>query len=420
MVNLEKKALKAILVILQESNETEQQTELRFGELTSLCNTLGLDIVFDFCIKLRNKNSSTLIGSGNLQALKEFCVNTESDVAVFDSDIGPTIQRNLEEALDIPVIDRQRVILDIFAQRARTKEAKLQVELARLQYKLPRLTNAWDNLNRQKGGVKGTRGGGEKQLELDKRVIKQRIVQLKKEIIKVGKERDLQRQSRLNNSRVNIGVVGYTNSGKSSLVNLLTKSDILEENKLFATLDTTSRKMKLGQGIEVVLSDTVGFVSNLPHNLVDSFRSTLEEANYSNILLLVVDASHPDAAGCYNTTVNVLDSLGFNTAKRIVVINKMDLIEDNSSLFIPVPDVIEISVKENKGIEKLKERIEEEVKNLMVKKTYAFPSYKEDFLYYIKQNGFIEKIIEKEEDYEIKCLIFPEAVGKLKEFEINE
>ncbi|MDC7223125.1 MAG: GTPase HflX, partial [Spirochaetales bacterium] len=279
---------------------------------------------------------------------------------VFDTDLNPTQQRNLERHFNLCIIDRQEVILDIFADRASTREATLQVALARMEYSLPRLTRAWTHLSRQRGGAKGTRGKGETQLETDRRMVQNRISKLRKELEKVKQTRHLQRKKRAERPVPSIAIVGYTNAGKSSLLNGITGADVLVEDKLFATLDPTSRRLKMAGGREVILTDTVGFVRKLPHNLVDAFHSTLEEAVLADIILHVVDGSSREFKSHIETTRDVLDELGASSVPRLLVFNKMDLPEaqeNRRELELVYPEALFMSVHGQLGLEELEQEL---------------------------------------------------------------
>ncbi|NCC66239.1 MAG: GTPase HflX, partial [Spirochaetia bacterium] len=301
---------KALLLIILEPQDTEQTFLRKSQELQALVDTMDVESSLTERIMIRQIHSSTLIGSGKVQNIKQLIDENPVDLIIFDTGINPRVQRNLEKELEVCVIDRDEVILQIFADRAATKEAVLQVELARLEYSLPRLTRKWTDLSQQRGGVKGSRGAGETQLELDRRQIQDRIIALKAQLKKVAQQRDIQRSQRLEGKLPTGAIVGYTNSGKSSLLNALSSAGVLVEDKLFATLDPTTRMVKLPGGEEILLSDTVGFVSDLPHHLVQAFKSTLEEAKYADFLIIVCDASHPDMIAQYTTTVQVLEDLG--------------------------------------------------------------------------------------------------------------
>ncbi|MEA5032813.1 MAG: GTPase HflX, partial [Sphaerochaeta sp.] len=290
LIQIDQLQTKAFVVVIRPQGEEIRRSQARLEELLSLVQTMGAEIVSSLVIPLRETNAATLIGSGKVAELDALAKEAGADCIIFDRDLPPRVQRNLEQTMDIAVIDRQEVILQIFSDRAATKEAVLQVALARQEYSLPRLTRKWTHLSRQRGGTKGTRGEGETQLEIDRRIVLNKITVLKDELKKVEAQRAIQRKSRSNGTLPTAAIVGYTNAGKSSLLNLLSKSDVLVENKLFATLDPTTRKVALPRGGDMLISDTVGFVSDLPHQLVDAFKSTLEEARYDDFIIHVVDA----------------------------------------------------------------------------------------------------------------------------------
>jgi GTP-binding protein HflX len=310
--------------------------------------------------------------------------------------LSPRVQRNLEKAWETLVIDREEVILRIFASRARTKEAKLQVELAKLQYQRPRLRRMWAGLNRQRGGFYGTKGEGETQLELDQRIIDDKIVQLKKDLEKVSKERELQRQSRMRSPIPRCAIVGYTNSGKSSLLNLLSPdAGVLVEDKLFATLDPTTRMVKLPGGEEMLLTDTVGFVSNLPTNLVQAFKSTLEEAKYADFLIIVSDASHPDMLSCWDTTKTVLEELGCGEKPAIVFVNKMDKQFDEvavARMKSSAPIVVCGSVTHGTNIDLLEDAVVAMIHRLSPVLNLVIPENRYDLIAQIRREGQIVTI----------------------------
>ncbi|RQW03898.1 MAG: GTPase HflX, partial [Calditrichaeota bacterium] len=304
------KCERAFLVGINEQQEELADSNYHLEELHNLVDTMGIEPVSSIMVKLREKNSRYLIGKGKMEEIGEMAEECRADLIIFDCQLSPSQQRNLEQYYNIAVIDRQEVIIDIFADRASTKEAVLQVALARMKYSLPRLTRAWTHLSKQKGGVRGTRGKGETQLESDRRLVMNRITTLKKELEKVKKNRDVQRKKRLERPVPSISIVGYTNAGKSSLLNLLSDADVLTEDKLFATLDPTTRKIKLEGGREIILTDTVGFIRKLPHDLVDAFKSTLEEAVHADIILHVVDVSNHEYEDHIKVTEEVLADLG--------------------------------------------------------------------------------------------------------------
>ena len=409
----------ALLLVLTEPQESTQESNRRGEELKALVDTMGSDTLRVEQISLRQTNSATLIGSGKVEVVKALIDELGVNLVIFDRQINPRVQRNLEKIWEITVIDRDEVILQIFADRAATKEAVLQVELARLESPLPRLTRRWTSLGRQQGGVKGTRGEGEKQLELDRRQVQDRIVALKAQLEKVVQQRSIQRSARIEGSIPTGAIVGYTNSGKSSLLNALTNAGVLVEDKLFATLDPTTRQVKLPGGEEILLSDTVGFVSDLPHTLVDAFKSTLEEAKYADFLIIVCDASHPDMLANYATTIEVLEELGCTDKPAIVLANKMDLVQDGFSvsrlrtLYNPV---IETSIKTGEGIEDLLKQMGETLHELCPTTVYVLPNSRHDLVAHIHRFGQVESIDYTEDGIVVKTRIQNRFQGPLHPF----
>lgn len=351
---------------LQEKN-AEALKEIEEKELKSLVETIFLKPLSSLRFRIAKENPATLVGSGQLEKIAQAIEEEGADLVVFNSAVSPRIQRNLEAALNTCVIDRSEVIIQIFADRAQTREAVLQSELARLEYSMPRLTRRWTSLAQQRGGAKGTRGAsrgaGEKKLELDRRRLKTEIAKLKKEVERVRLQRSEQRKTRLNGDKKIGAIVGYTNAGKSSLLKKLSGAEVFTEDKLFATLDAETRKVFLqtsDKNIQILLTDTVGFVSNLPHQLIDAFRSTLEEAALADFLIIVCDAAHPAMPECLEVTKKVLNELSCSDKPSIIAINKMDEVFDEAQLLSlkeRYPDAVEISVKTGQGLESLKEKI---------------------------------------------------------------
>lgn len=311
---------KAILVAVCATGATMERTEEYLNELAFLLETAGGVPVRKIIQRLERPDTRTYIGSGKLQEVKEYKEALDADFLVFDDELSPAQLRNLEKEFNCRILDRTTLILDIFAKRARTSIAKTQVELAQLQYMLPRLTRLWTHLERQRGGI-GMRGPGETQIETDRRLITEKISLLKQRLASIDKQKTLQRKNR--EALVRVALVGYTNVGKSTLMNLLSKSDVFAENKLFATLDTTVRKMVIGN-LPFLLTDTVGFIRKLPHGLVESFKSTLDEVSEADLLLHVVDISHPDYEEQIAAVQNTLQEIGATNKPTILVFNKID------------------------------------------------------------------------------------------------
>jgi GTP-binding protein HflX len=312
---------KAVLVGLVTRQQTEQQLFEYLDELEFLAETAGAATLKKFYQKVDHPDVATYVGKGKLEEIKQYVITHEIDLVIIDDDISPSQQRNIEEAVRVKIVDRPMLILDIFAQRAQTLQARTQVELAQNQYLLPRLKGMWQHLDRIKGGI-GMRGSGEKEIETDRRLIKDKISKLKAQLEKIDKQNQTQRKSR--GELIRVSLVGYTNVGKSTLMNLLSKSEVFAENKLFATLDTTTRKVVL-ENIPFLLSDTVGFIRKLPHHLVESFKSTLDEAREADILLHVVDISHAAHEDQIRVVNETLADIGVKEKKVVMIFNKIDL-----------------------------------------------------------------------------------------------
>ncbi len=311
---------KAVLVGITTPNETEEREREYLEELQFLVETAGGLTVKHFTQKMLRPERATFVGTGKLEEIKAFVKAEEIDIVVFDDELSPSQVRNIERELEVKILDRSNLILDIFAGRAQTSQAKTQVELAQLQYLLPRLTRMWTHLERQKGGI-GMRGPGETQIESDRRIILNKISLLKEKLKQIDKQNETQRKNRV--ELVRVALVGYTNVGKSTIMNMISKSDVFAENKLFATLDTTVRKVVI-ENLPFLLSDTVGFIRKLPHHLVECFKSTLDEVREADILVHVVDISHTNFEDQIRTVNETLKDLGAGDKQVVTVFNKID------------------------------------------------------------------------------------------------
>jgi GTPase len=319
-----KRVERAYLVGIQTHDMATGEAEELLNELQELVENLQITIVGRNLVNLRAPTPATLVGSGKAQEIVDAAKELNCDVIVFDEALTPAQQRNWEKLAGIAVIDRQEVILDVFADRAQTREAVIQVALARMEYSLPRLTRAWTHLSRQGGGKGGMGGEGETQLEQDRRLVNDRITRLKRELIDVRKQRGVQRHKRQRVPVPTCAIVGYTNAGKSSLLNTLTGAHVLAEDKLFATLDPTTRQLILRGNQKLLVTDTVGFIRRLPHGLVEAFKATLEEALVANFLIHVLDVTAPNLTAHHETTLSVLKELGAENKRILTVFNKVD------------------------------------------------------------------------------------------------
>lgn len=368
-----------VLVGLIAGRESRELVDEHLDELAFLATTANAINQRTFVQSLDRPDTRTFVGSGKLQEIKAYVEEHEIDMLIFDDELTPSQLRNIEREMpECKILDRPNLILDIFAQRARTAHAKTQVELAQYQYLLPRLTNMWTHLQKQKGGI-GMKGPGEKEIETDRRIIRDRIAHLKKELQSIDKQMATQRGNR--GALVRVALVGYTNAGKSTLMTLLSKSDVFAENKLFATLDTTVRKVVL-RNLPFLLSDTVGFIRKLPHQLIESFKSTLDETRESDLLLHVVDVSHPQFEDHIEVVESTLAEIGSDDKPTMIVFNKIDCIQVEP--FGPTREdqmagirerfernerkVIFISATERLGIDEMREVIFEAVKEIHVKR----------------------------------------------------
>lgn len=379
---------RAYLVGIQNPDEPGDAGAL-LSELRALTETLGLETVGEETVRVRDVSPRYYLGSGKAEEIAERARDAEADVLIFDEDLSPSQQRNWEKLTGASVTDRQGIILDIFAERANTREARLQVDLARMEYLLPRLTSAWSHLSRQRGGRRGTRGEGETQLEVDRRIVQQRIAAIKRDLKGVQGQRATSRRQRTELPMPNGSVVGYTNAGKSSLLRALTGSEVLVANKLFATLDPATRRLELEGGQEVLLTDTVGFIRRLPHGLVQAFRSTLEETLLASFLVHVVDASDPSAVEHARITREVLDEIGSGDKPTILVLNKVDAVDERELVVtrLSFPDAVTVSAVDGTGLDELRERIRDVVTTAYARIDVEIPHARSDLAALIHRTG---------------------------------
>ena len=401
---------KVVLLGVDVGDDTKESMK----ELAELVDTAGATVLDSIIQSRERMHPGTYIGKGKIEEVKDRVIELGATGVVCDDELTPAQLRNLEDLLDTKVMDRTMVILDIFAKRATTSEGKIQVELAQLKFSSARLVGLRSSLSRLGGGI-GTRGPGEKKLEMDRRLIHERISQLKAELKKVENHRDLIRKSRDENLAFNVAIVGYTNAGKSTLLNKLTDANILAEDKLFATLDPTTRKLKLGSGQEILVTDTVGFIRKLPHHLIEAFKSTLEEAKYANLLIHMVDASNEEASSQMLVVYDTLKSLDVVDKDIITVFNKTDLMEENMELprDFHADKVLKMSAKTGEGIEDLKKTIEDILQNQRVYLEHVFPYKDAGKIAIVRKFGEILSEEYIDEGISIKAYIPAEIFGKV-------
>ena len=412
---------RALLVGAYVDASQKAEAESLLEELEELVNTLGIPVVERQLVHHREPHARFLVGSGKAEEIAALIKERECDVLIFDNVLTPAQQRNFEELTGVTVADRQEIILDIFGARARTREARIQVDVARMEYSLPRLTRAWSHLGQQGGGI-GSKGEGESQLEQDKRKIRGQIDRLKRELEEVRRARATQRKDRKRAPVPNAAIVGYTNVGKSSLLRRLTGADVLVENKLFATLDTTTRKIALPNKQPLLLTDTVGFVRRLPHELVESFNATLEEAALSDFLIHVLDASQPRVQEFYDTTLSVLADLGADTKQMLVVFNKIDKVEDPAtlaSLRRVFPESVFISLHTGQGLEELVERISDFVSNGTLTVELRLPAARADLIARLHREGTVHQLTYEEDVAHVTATVPKRAMETLAPFVVE-
>lgn len=414
---------RALLVGVELPDDPKGMMVHLLEELQELVETLGIEVHRKEMVRVREPKPKLLVGSGKAEEILALAKEEQCDVIVFDNELSPAQQRNWEAESKLCVIDRQEVILDIFNDRAQTKEARLQVDLARAEYSLPRLKRAWTHLSRQRGGAATQRGEGEAQIELDQRMLRDRIAALKKELKGVVKHRSIQRKQRQKKPVPAAAIVGYTNAGKSSLINKLTQATVLSEDKLFATLDPTTRRLILPNDTTLLVTDTVGFVRRLPHRLVEAFKATLEEAILSDFLIHVIDASSDEAEVHKATTLSVLKELGADNKRIITVYNKVDLLDasQNSelSLLCAEQNTVAISAERGDGLEKLLTCMEGMLAGEIRPIELMVPHARYDVVSLFHQHGHVDEQKVEQEGVYISGTVLRRAESKFAEFEVG-
>ena len=414
----QKQVERALLIGVYKDPEQKEEFESLLAELDSLVDTLGIPVIDRLLVRVQEPNPRYFVGSGKAEEIFERAKQLEIDVIIFDNGLSPAQQRNWEALTGLAVIEREEVILDIFARRARTKEARLQVGLARMEYSLPRLTRAWGHLSRQGGGL-GGKGEGETQLETDRRLVRAQIDRFKSDLELVRLRRATQRKQRERLPLPSAAIVGYTNVGKSALLKRLTGAQVLVEDKLFATLDTTTRRVILPSGQSLLLTDTVGFIRNLPHRLIEAFKATLEEAVLSDFLIHVLDASHPRVFDFYQTTMRVLEELGAEAKRMITVLNKVDLVKDESTLHalrLHFPEGAFISVRSGEGLKELLHRMADLLADRVSKVELALPLDRTDLLSLLHRTSLVINVSYQDSHVSVVALVSPKVFARVEPF----
>ncbi len=413
--NTEEKITRALIVSVDTG---EYDAESSVSELFELTKSAGAFPIASVIQNLQKPETTTYVGSGKLDEITKFCQNEDIDLLIFDCELTPTQIRNIEEKTDVRVIDRTMLILDIFALRAKSKEGKLQVELAQLKYMLPRLTGKGMAMSRLGGGI-GTRGPGETKLETDKRHIRRKMETLKQQLSDFEHHRNQLRKRREKDGVITAAIVGYTNAGKSTLMNYLTQAGVLAENKLFATLDPTSRALKLPNGVTIMLIDTVGLVRRLPHHLIEAFKSTLEEAAQADIILNVCDASSDEADLHLRVTRELLADLGCTDTPIIPILNKCDLISETAQL-MKIGSSVSISAKNGTGIDDLLQAIEDNLPVKVKKVNLIIPFDKGGLVSEIRKNATLISENYVSDGIKIEAIIDEILWKKLKDFIVED
>ena len=418
--------LENVLLIGLWGEQTLQESENSLRELAALAETAGSTVLDGLLQRRAHPDPATYLGKGKAEELRQMVVASGADTVIADTELAPSQRRALEDVVKVKVIDRTAVILDIFAQHAKSREGKAQVELAQLEYLLPRLRGWGESMSRQAGGQAaggvgmGSRGPGETKIELDRRRINTRMAKLRKQIVAMKPARETKRANRKRNAVPAVAIAGYTNAGKSSLLNKITQAGVLVENALFATLDPTVRKSLTPDGREYTLADTVGFVRNLPHQLVEAFRSTLEEIADSDLVVHVVDASHPDPAGQIATVRKVIAEVDAGNIPELIVFNKIDLADDAQRMALRgmEPNSIGVSARTGEGMEELRALIAKQIPEPNVRINVVIPYSRGELVSRLHLNSRILKLEYLEEGTKLEVMVRPDLAAELRQFEI--
>src|SRR5436189_2766344 len=411
---------RALLIGLEKEGVSKWDLQDSLDELRELANSAGAEVIDTVTQKLQKPTAPYYIGRGKAESIKDSCQDRQVTSVIFDDELSPAQGRNLENLFARKVLDRTQLILDIFAQRARSREGRLQIELAQLQYLLPRLTRMWDHLSRQTGGI-GTRGPGETQLEVDRRRVQERIARLERELEAVRKTRAVQRQGRKRHQWPVAAVVGYTNAGKSTLLNLLTGADVVAENRLFATLDPTTRSFVLPNKQRVLLTDTVGFLRKLPHTLIESFKATLEEVSEADLLIHIVDLSHPRVDEHIEAVDTVVKELGAFGKQTLMVFNKIDLLANDELVDVytkKFPGSVAIAARKGIGLSGLVQALQDELGTWRLRSHFRVPLAEAGLIAEIHRVGHVLELRYEDEFAVIVAHTPPHLQQKLASFAI--
>jgi len=412
---------KAILVGLEHDGVDKWELKESLEELAELASSAGADVVGMVTQKLEQPTAPFYIGKGKAEHVAQQCQREHVTSVIFDDELSPAQGRNLEKVVSRKVLDRTQLILDIFAQRARSREGRLQIELAQLQYLLPRLTRMWTHLSRQSGGI-GSRGPGETQLEVDRRRVQERIAKLERELTEVRKHRSIQREGRRRHHWPVAALVGYTNAGKSTLLNILTGAGVLAADQLFATLDPTTRQFLLPNNQKVLLTDTVGFIRKLPHTVIESFKATLEEVHEADLLIHVVDVSHPNFQEQMQAVHAVIRELGADGKQMLTVFNKIDAVPNPEVVEAQVrrmPNSVAVSAKTGEGLGEMLSELEAQLAAWRLRATYRIPARESALIAEIHRVGHVLELRYEEEDVVVRAHVPPQLQSRLIAFEVG-